>query len=223
MNQPNQALIIEEHSIQCFTPSNAHKEAYQKCREDLLKRQLSNTENFDRAILTLSSSLLGLTLTFIRNVIPIEEAHHIWLLLSAWVLLAIAIVVTLLSFQISQSGAKRQMIYAYEYYMNGKEEYLNKTNLFSKLNDWAGYFSALKFTVAMCFLVAFVWLNIIRGEIPMSKSRINVDQGERGANIPAMQPISKPPASPSSSGISGNSSSESGGQPTSESSGSNKQ
>jgi hypothetical protein len=220
VNQHKQALKIEGHNVQCFIPSDAHKEAYQKCREDLLKRQLSNTENFDRAILTLSSSLLGLTLTFIRNVIPIEEAHQIWLLLSAWVLLSIAIVVTLLSFQISQSGAKRQMIYAYEYYMNGKEEYLNKPNLFSRLNDWAGYLSAIQFTVAMCFLVAFVWLNIIHGETSMSKSRINIDQEKRGANIPAMQPISKPPASPSSSGISGNGESGSGGQPTNESSGS---
>jgi hypothetical protein len=143
-----------------FEITDEHKDVYQKCRDDLLKRQLSNTENFDRAILTLSSSTLGLTLTFIRNVTPIEEAHHVWLLLSAWILLAIAIVVTLSSFLISQEGVKKQMIYIEEFYLNGKDEYFNKQNIFSRLNDLAGYLSALKFTIAMFFLVAFVCLNI---------------------------------------------------------------
>ena len=38
---------------------------YDKFRDELLKRDLSNTENYDKAILTLSASSLGLSLTAI--------------------------------------------------------------------------------------------------------------------------------------------------------------
>jgi hypothetical protein len=245
MNDIAQTSIVEEQNTQSFTPSEEQNNVYQKCREDLLKRQLSNTENFDRAILTLSSSTLGLTLTFIRNVTPIENAHHIWLLLLAWVLLAIAIVITLLSFLISQAGAKTQLTYAEEYYLNGKDEYLTKKNIFANLNEWTGYISATTFVVAMILIVAFVWINITNGEKPMSDTKIDINQmslsknidganiahmipapsksdelEKFGANIPAMQPVSRPPASPSSRGTSGNGGSENGGQPTNESSGS---
>jgi hypothetical protein len=245
MNKIAQASIIEEQNTQSFIPTDEHKNVYQKCREDLLKRQLSNTENFDRSILTLSSSTLGLTLTFIRNVTHIEEAHYIGLLLLSWGLLAAAIVVTLSSFLVSQAGTETQLIYAEEYYLNGRDEYGKKRNVFARINKILGYISAAIFVVAMILLVAFVWINITTGEKSMSNAKIDISQmslsknidganithmisapsesdelGKFGANIPAMQPISKPLASPSSSGTSGNGGSESGGQPTNESSGS---
>jgi hypothetical protein len=105
------------------------------------------------------------------------------------------------------------MSYAEEYYLNGKDEYLNKKNNFSSLNDLTSYTSAATFVIAISFLVAFVCLNITNGEKFMSETKNNVYQEERGANIPAMQPISKPPAS-SSSGTSGNNGTASAGQST---------
>jgi hypothetical protein len=249
-NEVTQASTLERQDNKSFEPivqteiTKERNDLYQKYREDLLKRQLSNSEKFDQSILTLSSSLLGLTLTFFRNVMPIEEAYYTRLLISAWMLLAMAIIFTVLSFPISQESIKKQMNYAKEYYLDGNEEFLKKNNIYANFNDIAGYISAAAFTFAVVLLVAFVSLNITHGEQHMSDAKIdahkshskNIDGAniarmipvpsksdgleKYGANIPAMQPVAKPPASPSSSGTSGNSGSESGGQPTNESSGS---
>lgn len=140
--------------------SDERKALYQKCREDILKRQLSNTENFDRAILTLSTSILGLTLTFIRQVTPLEEATNLIFLFLAWSLFLIAIVVTLSSFLLSQRGLDCQLEYAEKYYLQQDNEYLKKKNIYADLTQYASWVAGAAFIFAILFLAVFVFLNI---------------------------------------------------------------
>ncbi|MCE2400059.1 hypothetical protein J4G08_04130 [Candidatus Poribacteria bacterium] len=73
-------------------------EQYIKQDEELSKRDLSNVENLDKAILSLSSAGLGLSLVFIRNVVKLAEALHVWLLHLSWLMFVLAIISTLLSY-----------------------------------------------------------------------------------------------------------------------------
>ena len=50
-------------------------ELYVKEEEDLSKRDLSNVENLDKAILSLSSAGLGLSLVFIKNVVELVKSQ----------------------------------------------------------------------------------------------------------------------------------------------------
>ena len=74
------------------------QELYKNTREDLLKRQLSNSERLDNAILTLSTGVLALSLAFIKDIVPVKMAAHLWLIKTSWRLLGLSIVLTLLSF-----------------------------------------------------------------------------------------------------------------------------
>ena len=52
---------------------------YERMRDELIISQRSNSENFDKAILSLSSAALGLTLTFISNLIDLSKFEfHFW-------------------------------------------------------------------------------------------------------------------------------------------------
>jgi hypothetical protein len=42
---------------------------YSEVRQDLLKRQFSNAENFDKAILSLSTAGLGFSLAFLKDLV----------------------------------------------------------------------------------------------------------------------------------------------------------
>jgi len=53
------------------------EEIYAETRKDLLTRQLSNSEKFDGAILTLSTAALGVSLTFIKDIVPLGKAQDI--------------------------------------------------------------------------------------------------------------------------------------------------
>ena len=57
-------------------------------RADLLKRQLSNSENYDKAVISLSTAFLGLSLAFLKDLVPIQRAEWLWLLYGSWLALA---------------------------------------------------------------------------------------------------------------------------------------
>jgi len=74
------------------------KKLYEETRKDLLARQLSNAEHFDKAILSLSTAGLGFSLAFIKDIVPIAKASCLGLLHYSWYMFVMAIVVTLVSF-----------------------------------------------------------------------------------------------------------------------------
>jgi len=74
------------------------EEGYLRFIEDTNKREMSNAETYDRALLTLSSVLLGLSLTFTQNVVPLHTASKLWLLIGSWALFATTIIIVMASF-----------------------------------------------------------------------------------------------------------------------------
>lgn len=136
------------------------QELYKNTREDLLKRQLSNSERLDNAILTLSTGVLAFSLAFIKDIVPIKMAVHSWLIKTSWWLFGLSIVLTLLSFVASQLAIKRQLKYAEEYYLNQKDEYLAKRSCFARATDALNYSSCIVFVTAIVCTIVFVSLNI---------------------------------------------------------------
>lgn len=100
-----------------MSDEQARKDLYAETRKDLLSRQLSNSERFDTAVLTLSTGALGASLAFISNVVPLERAQCLILLRVSWWLFGVSIGSTMLSFLASQRGIARQLEYAEAYYL----------------------------------------------------------------------------------------------------------
>ena len=78
------------HDDSNYDDSEKLYELYVKEEEELSKRDLSNVENLDKAILSLSSAGLGLSLVFIRNVVKLAEADHVWVLHVSWLMFVLA-------------------------------------------------------------------------------------------------------------------------------------
>jgi hypothetical protein len=129
-------------------------------RDDLFKRQLSNSENLDRAILMLSSAGLGLSLVFVKGLVPLTKADCMCLLYFSWFLFGSAILSTLVSFFVSQQGIKKQLEMNKQYYLERKEEVVNQKNLWASATERLSYVSALTYIVATFFLVLFIALNL---------------------------------------------------------------
>jgi uncharacterized membrane protein YgcG len=187
------------------------RDVYKSTRDDLLGRQLSNSEKFDNAVLTLSTGALGLSLAFIKDIVPVKMAIYLWVLKTSWCFFGLSIVLTLLSFFVSQFAINKQLEYAEEYYLNKKEEYLKRKNHFAIMTNYINYSSCLLFVAAIVFTVIFVSSNIggqdmtetknIRvtggATIPSMQQVQNGKTVERGATIPSMQPVTQNQQSPS--------------------------
>lgn len=138
------------------------KRLYAETRKDLLTRQLSNSEKFDGAVLTLSTGALGISLVFIKDVVPLEKAQCAELLIVSWCFFGLAIISVVISFLVSQEGIKKQLNHAEEYYLNGKEEYLTKANIPAKVTDFLNYASGVLFVLGIILTIIFVSINIGR-------------------------------------------------------------
>ncbi len=56
------------------------KRLYSETRTDLLKRQLSNAENYDKAVLSLATGVLGFSLVLLKDIVPSTNAEGMWAL-----------------------------------------------------------------------------------------------------------------------------------------------
>lgn len=180
------------------------KKLLAETRADLLKRQLSNSEAYDKAVLTLSTAALGFSLGFLKDFIPVTVATWPWALYASWICLTTALVVTVLSLFVSQVAITEQIRRADEYYERGSDDALPRS-LSARLTDWLNYTSGAFFITGIIATTLFVFLNIegasnMRIEAPGIRNGAPVPQLqkiEKGAPIPNLQKIpASQPASP---------------------------
>ena len=139
---------------------NEHNTMYSEYRRDLLGRQLSNAVQYDKAILSLSTGALGLSIGFIKDIVPLERALAIWLLILSWTLFGAAIIGTVVSYPIGQKAINVQLGYAEKYYLEKNDQYFKKRNPWSVAILCIGIVSSVAFVIAVILTIIFVSLNL---------------------------------------------------------------
>lgn len=129
-------------------------------RKDLLARQLSNSENFDRSILSLSSGILAVSVAFVRGSTAPQALQHTALLSTSWVAFAVAIVFTLASFVTSQKAIEKHLEFAAQYYLQNQDDALGRNSGFRTATSWLGGLAGISFVVGIGFTIAFAILNL---------------------------------------------------------------
>ena len=143
----------------CGVVSMPDHDLYRQFCEEINKRMLSNNEAFDKAILSLSSAGLALSLTFFKFVLPPDKALAMDTLETGWYLFLGAIVSTMFSFFVSQQALKTELDYAEKYYLEDNEEYGNKNNPAANLTALLNVLAGALFIFALVTLVVFVTNN----------------------------------------------------------------
>jgi hypothetical protein len=183
----------------------SHK-LYADYRKDLLARQLSNSENFDRSILSLSSAILAVSVAFVRGQPQLPPPQFPALLWLSWVSFALAIIFTVISFMTSQAAIDRHLEFAAQYYLEQQENALGKSSAFASTTKWLARLSGVAFVAGVMLTISFATLNLPRGDKMSKKStgsptfRVGgapvpkmqpsgVGSAQKGAPIPAMQPV----------------------------------
>jgi hypothetical protein len=206
------------------------KKLHAELKEELFKRQLSNSDNFDKAILTYSSAGLALSLGFLKDFIPVTRADASWLLYLSWALFLVAVVITLFSFISSQIGIAKQLTLNERYYLKMDDSVLSESNFFARCTDWLTYLAGTAFVVAIACSTLFVSINLERAAIMAEHKQLGVPvpgiqevpqmNVQKGASVPGIQQVPQQPAqssgsgsAPSTNGTTSNSSSNAGGKP----------
>ena len=135
-------------------------ELYLKDDEELSKRDLSNVENLDKAILSLSSAGLGLSLVFIKNVVELSKANHVWVLYGSWLMFVLAITSTLLSYLFGQRALHRQREFNEKYFLEGDEDAGQQKSFASRVTLFLSYVSVFTYIAAVSGTALFIKLNL---------------------------------------------------------------
>ena len=150
-------------------------EEYRKLLQDL---ETKAQEQYDKTVLMLSGGALGVSFTFLKDIVSLDGAIHIWLLIIAWSAWTLSCSAVLWSFYSSRL-AMRQAIKDLD---NGVET-KNKSDFWtSALNFSAG----LLFVVGLASMIAFAYFNL--GEKQMNKILTE------GNNVPEKPAVQAPAA-----------------------------
>jgi hypothetical protein len=168
-------------------PSPENRRIFEGARDHLNDASIKNSEQFDKAILSLSSAGLALSLSFTKFVKPISEAEHLWLLHSSWLCFGLAIIATVISFLTSNSAITVERDHIYKYYIEENDVYGDKKNYWGVVTFWLNRFSAIVFLVAVMSTVFYVWSNTQKEESAMSQE----ESTERGYVPPKKEPASE--------------------------------
>ena len=159
-------------------------------RDELNKRQLSNTENYDKAILTLSSAGLAISLTFLKTIVPISSAQYMVLMKISWWSFLASIILSLVAYIVSNAAITREMERAEKYYLEQNESVFSKPNIFSVINNWLNKIIGLFFSCAVIMLVVFFTLNVQNKDIQtMTDKKSTPIYATDSAQMPTMQQV----------------------------------
>lgn len=124
------------------------------------KRQLSSSENFDKSILTYSASGLALSLTFLKDFIPIGRAAYPYALYGSWACFLLSIMLTTLSFAVAYKAQSVAMDYYEKYYIDEIDEYFGKKSGYDKWLNRLNWVSGSSFIVAIVTTSLFIGVNL---------------------------------------------------------------
>ncbi len=135
-------------------------ENYLEERKLLIEARQQSYQQFDKAILTLSSGGLGVSIIFLRDILPFEQITDYSFLIASWVLFALSITCTLISFLASQYAYDEQLELINIYFLNKDSDALTKKNRFAQITGGLNIFAAIFFILAVIGTIMFVSINI---------------------------------------------------------------
>jgi hypothetical protein len=152
---------------------------------NLLNETISkNADNFDKLIITLSSSFLALSIAFIDKVVPLDTAIYKMLLISAWILFICSIILTLVSFIISELECNKRKNLAGEFYFQGIGQSGKELRSFMSVTRIFNYFTAGLYILGTVLITVFVSTNIYcKGEHSMANQRQGHQQENREDSV----------------------------------------
>ena len=127
---------------------------------ELYKRETSNSEFYDKSILTLSSSALGFSLLAIRYVVPLETADSLYLLYIAWGLLWLTVGISLAGYRIAVNSIQIEIDKAEDYYLHAIKEALTRKNVYTPWAIYFNYLTGIFLMIALFLIPLFVYLNL---------------------------------------------------------------
>lgn len=151
--------VVAEGSGKDSTRDDPYYPVYQQHRGKLEELLVDQSRSLDRSILTISSGALALSITFSDKLIASSGIVNSGLLFAAWMLFAVAILGTTLSFWTSGRSISKQ-IYLFDDFYVGHLEREEREWFWSTFTTWLGVGSVMMLILGIVLLSCFAYQNL---------------------------------------------------------------
>jgi len=133
----------------------ARYQAYCEERRHLQDALLDQSHSFDKYLLTMAAGTFGLSFLFIQHIVPEPKADTMRFLMAAWGAFAGSILITLISFLLSQKACLRQIEILGRWLGRRSEELHEPVNVYTKITQWFNWLSMAVFVSGVALLITF--------------------------------------------------------------------
>ena len=122
----------------------------------------SSTDSYDQSLLTLSSGALGLSIAFIKDILPLHLATWLVLLYISWIAFGLCILTTVISFQVAIVAQREHLGYCWNFYVGRDDSYQNMRGPYSKWLTRCTIIAGSLFVLALACTITFAIANVER-------------------------------------------------------------
>lgn len=143
----------------------------------------TSTDSYDQSLLTLSSGGLGLSIAFIKDIVPLHVATWLMLLYTSWIAFGLCILTTVVSFQIAIATQREHLANCWKVYVERDDSCRDKQGKNSRRLKWCTIVAGSLFVLALACTVVFAVKNVGRyAAMPDDSTVRRVREGR--ANVP---------------------------------------
>jgi len=122
----------------------------------------SSSDEYDKNLLKLSTVFLGLSLSFMKDIVHPQYLTHVYSLYASWCLFALTVLAVVASFQISLRANLLHLSTLDDYYLSQDSSALNRSNAWNTAVAIVNLAAGAFFVLAIAFSVYFVIANFRR-------------------------------------------------------------
>ena len=152
--------MATEPDITPYVPSQEAKDLHAKHLAQAWTDQQASTDAFDNNLLTFSSAALGLSIAFIKDIVPLEGAEWLKTLYFSWGAFAGCILVTIASFQIAAQAQFAHQKTLADYYLRGDNNAINRKSGWSKALPYCAGVGSLLLLLGIVSTLVFASKNV---------------------------------------------------------------
>ena len=155
MNQSNSGA--QENESQ-----NRRWELFEEHKKEAWNDIQSSTKSFEQSLLAVSSGGLGVSLAFIKDIVPLKQAVWLKLLYASWICFALCIALTVFSSPLGMAAQQKHLDYLWKFYIEDKKEFFNKKSGYSSALAFSTWLASIVFLAGLLCTVIFCIKNVVR-------------------------------------------------------------
>jgi hypothetical protein len=160
--QPSQPDQLSKFNQLSTEDQKVRWELYGEHKKQTWQDIQSSTDSYDQSLLTLSSGGLGLSIAFIKDIIPLHQAVWLIFLYVSWALFGLTILLTVTSFIFSVEAQKRSLKFLWNFYIEVDDSFRDMESRYSKALRWCTVVGGIFFFGAVFCTVIFAIQNVTR-------------------------------------------------------------